>query len=76
MFQFIWKFTYTDLVLKALTNKATEKIYIKFYDFCRNLTTLTSFANIQVFNFADFIFICVFKTESRVKFSLFDINNA
>ena len=36
-----------------------------FVGTCRNVTTYTSFANIQVFNkFAEFIFICVFETKN------------
>ena len=55
MFQFI-----TYAVVKVLTNKTTKQIYVKFYDFCWNVATLTNFTNIKIFNnFTDFIFIYV-----------------
>ena len=55
MFQFI-----TYAVVKVLTNKTTKQIYVKFYDFCCNVATLTNFTNIKIFNnFTDFIFIYV-----------------
>ena len=64
MFQFIRELSNANKVVEVLSNKTTKQIYITFYDFCRSVTTLISFTNVQVFNrFANFIFICSLKIK-------------
>ena len=65
MVQFTRERTYSNVIVEVLTNETSKYIYIKFYFVCWNVTTLTSFKDVQVFNnFVDFIFFCTLKSKN------------